>query len=93
MTLDTFFLLLVPTYLVLIAYGQVGARKRRLAPRMRGITAAIRVMLPPVVLIGTLAWEGDTGLLRAWLPVVIGMAVAGAIVAAAVEVVAPRVGA
>lgn len=93
MTLDTFFLLLVPTYLVLIAYGQVGARRRGLAPRTRAVAAAIRVALPVVALIGTLAWESDPGLLRAWLPVVIGMAVAGAIVAAAVEIVAPKVGA
>jgi hypothetical protein len=92
-TLDTFFLLLIPTYLALIAYGQVGARKRRLSPRMRAITAGIRVALPPVVLIGTLLWEGDSALAHAWVPVVIGMAVAGAIAAALVEFVAPKVGA
>lgn len=93
MTLDTFFVLLIPTYLALIAYGQVGSRKRKLPPRMRAITAAIRVILPPVVLVGTLLWDGDAALVRAWVPVVIGMAVAGVIVAALVEFVAPKVGA
>jgi hypothetical protein len=93
MTLDTFFLLLVPTYLVLIAYGQVGARKRGLAPRTRMIAAVLRVLLPPLALSGALLWEGDPVLAHMWLPVVFGMAVAGAVVAALVEYVAPKVGA
>jgi hypothetical protein len=92
-TLDTFFILLIPTYLALVAYGQVGSRKRKLPPRTRAITAAIRVLLPPVVIVGTLLWEGDPALAHAWLPVVIGMAVAGVIAAAMVEFVAPKVGA
>ncbi|WP_293968187.1 hypothetical protein [Sphingomonas sp.] len=93
MTLDTFFLLLVPTYLVLIAYGQVGARKRRLSARARAIAAVLRVALPPVALVAVLLWEGDPALSHAWLPVVAGMAAAGAVVAALVEFVAPKVGA
>jgi hypothetical protein len=93
MTLDMLFLLVVPTYLVLVAYGQVGTRKRKLPVRTRWIAAAVRVALPPVALAGALLWEGDPALARAWLPVVIGMAAAGAIVAALVEIVAPRVGA
>lgn len=93
MTLDIFFLLLVPTYLVLIAYGQVSTRKRGLPARTRTIAAALRVALPPVALGGALLWEGDPALVQAWMPVVIGMAVAGALAAALVEVIAPRLGA
>ena len=93
MTLDIFFLLLVPTYLVLIAYGQVSTRKRRLPARTRTIAAALRVALPPVALGTALMWEGDPALVQAWMPVVIGMAVAGALAAALVEFIAPRLGA
>lgn len=93
MTLDLFFLLLVPVYLVLIAYGQVGTRRRGLAPRTRMIAGGLRVALPPLALAGALLWEQDPALVAAWMPVVIGMAVAGAIVAALVEIVAPKVGA
>ncbi|MDO6413900.1 hypothetical protein Q4F19_05860 [Sphingomonas sp. BIUV-7] len=92
-TLDIFFMLLVPTYLVLVAYGQVGARKRGLAPVTRAIAALFRVMLPPFALVAALLWEGDPALAHVWVPVVIGMAVAGAVVAALVEFVAPKVGA
>lgn len=93
MTIDTLFLLLVPTYLVLIAYGQIGARKRGLSSRARFIAAALRVALPPVAVIGALLWESDPALAHAWVPAVIGMGIAGAIVAAIVEFVAPKVGA
>jgi hypothetical protein len=92
-TLDTLFILLVPTYLVLIAYGQVGTRKRGLPAHTRWIAAAIRVVLPPVAVIGALLWEGDPALAYAWIPVAIGMGVAGAIVAALMEFVAPKFGA
>lgn len=93
MTLDIFFVLLVPTYLVLIAYGQISSRKRKLGPKTRLIAAALRVALPPLALFGALWWEGDPALLHAWIMVVIGMAAAGVVAAALVEFVAPKVGA
>jgi hypothetical protein len=92
-TLDLLFLLVVPTYLVLVAYGQVGARRRKLAPRARLIAAILRVALPPVALLGALWSTGDMVLFATWGAVTAGMAVAGAIVAGLVEIVAPRVGA
>lgn len=93
MTLDMLFLVVVPVYLVLVAYGQVGARRRGLRPRLRMVAGALRVALPPLALAGALLSTGDPYLFRAWIFVVIGMAVAGAIVAALVELVAPKVGA
>ena len=42
MTIETLFLVLVPTYLALVAYGQVGARRRALSGRMRIVTGALR---------------------------------------------------
>jgi hypothetical protein len=92
-TIDTLFLVVVPVYLVLVAYGQVGARRRGLGPRTRTIAAVLRVALPPVALILALVSSGDRVLLASWGLVTAGMAVAGALVAAAVELVAPRVGA
>ena len=93
MTLDTLFLLVVPVYLVLIAYGQVGSRRRRVGGRARLIAGGLRVALPPLALVAALSSIGDTMLLRAWGPVVLAMAIAGAIVALLVERVAPRLGA
>lgn len=93
MTIDTLFLVLIPTYLVLIAYGQIGARKRGLTPKMRVVTGALRVMLPPVAVILALLSTGDRFFILSWGVVTLGMAVVGAVVAGLVEIIAPRVGA
>lgn len=93
MTIETLFFIVVPLYLVLIAYGQVGARRRGLGPRTRAIAAALRIALPPAALIAALVSTGDPVLLARWGMVVAGMAVAGVLVAIAVEWLAPRVGA
>ena len=93
MTLETLFLIVVPAYLAIVAYGQVGARWRGLAPKMRGVTGALRVIVPPVAMFVALLSTGDALLIAGWGVVTLGMSVAGAIVAGLVEVVAPRVGA
>lgn len=87
------FLIVVPAYLVLIAYGQLGSRRRKLGPRTRLVAGALRVALPPLALAGALASAGDPMLLRVWGLVVIAMAVIGAITALLVEAIAPKVGA
>lgn len=92
-TIDTLFLLVVPTYLVLVAYGQVGARRRGLPVRARWIAAALRVALPPAALFGALLSTENARLIEGWGLVTIGMGAAGLIVAALVELIAPRVGA
>ncbi|WP_174273091.1 hypothetical protein [Sphingomonas bacterium] len=93
MKIETLFAVIVPLYLVLVAYGQVGARRRGLGMRMRAVTGALRVLLPPVALFLALLSTGDAVLIAGWGMVTLGMAVAGAVVAGLVEVVAPRVGA
>lgn len=93
MTLETLFLIVVPLYLALVAYGQVGARKRELGGRTRAVAGGLRVALVPLALLLALWSTGDAVLLARWGAVTLGMLVAGAIVAALVEVVAPRVGA
>ncbi|NIJ09597.1 hypothetical protein FHS31_003234 [Sphingomonas vulcanisoli] len=93
MTLETLFLIVIPAYLAIVAYGQVGARRRGLAPKMRAMTGALRVLLPPVAIFVALLSTGDALLIMGWGMVTLGMAVAGAIVAGLVEVVAPKVGA
>lgn len=93
MTIQTLFLLVVPLYLVLVAYGQFGARRRGLSGRTRAIAGALRVIIPPAALLGALASTGDRLLIEGWGIVTLGMLVAGAIVAGVVEAVAPRVGA
>jgi len=92
MTLDSLFLLLVTTYLVLIAYGVVGARAR-LAGRARGVAAGLAVVLPPV-LIALLLWAmGEGALVVRWGRLFVAMGLAGAVVAAVADRVARRVGA
>ena len=93
MTLETLFLVLVPTYLVLIAYGQIGSRRRGLGPKPRFVAAAVRVTLPPLALFGALLATRDSYLIASWGGVTLAMLVAGAIVAGLVEVIAPRIGA
>jgi hypothetical protein len=92
-TLETLFLVVVPVYLVLIAYGQVGSRKRKVPLRTRWTIAAIRILLVPAALYGALWSTGDPYYATHWWPVLLAMAAAGAIAAALVELVAPRVGA
>lgn len=93
MTLETLFLLLVPTYLVLVAYGQVGSRRRGLGAGARLLAAALRVALPPLALTGALLATGDALLLARWGGVTLAMLLAGALVAGLAELIAPRVGA
>ena len=93
MTLATLFLVLVPTYLVLIAYGQVGSRRRGLARWPRFVAAALRVALPPLALFGALLATRDAYLIASWGGVTLAMLIAGAIAAGLVELIAPRVGA
>lgn len=93
MTIATLFLVLVPTYLVLIAYGQIGSRWRGLAFKSRLIAATVRVIVPPLAVFGALLATRDAYLISGWGGVTLAMLVAGAIVAGLVEWIAPKVGA
>ena len=65
MTLGTLLLLIVSVYLVLIAYGVVGAR-RKLSGRALAVTLALLVLLVPVAIAGALAASGEGSLVREW---------------------------
>ena len=90
MTLGTLLLMLVTIYLVLIAYGVVGAR-RRLAGRARLTAEALMVVLPPLLIAGALVAADEAGLVASWWRLFALMIVAGTVVAATAEQVARRV--
>lgn len=89
MTLDTLLLMVVTIYLVLVAYGVVGARAR-LAGRGRRLAEALLVLLPPAILAGALVAAGEGAVVASWWRLFAGMPVAGALVAIAAEQVARR---
>ena len=92
MTIETLFVVLVPTWLALIAYGQIGSRRRGVGRRGRFVAAAFRVCVPPLAIFGALLATRDAFMIASWGGVTLAMLVAGAIVAGLVELIAPRVG-
>jgi hypothetical protein len=90
MTLDTLFLVLIPTYLVLVAYGIVGGRRRKLPGRTRLISAILTVLIPPAAIIGALFATGDAFLIAGWGLVTIAMFAVGILVAFLTEFIARR---
>ena len=90
MTLETVFLTLVTAYLVLVAYGVVGARRRHVG-RAKLIAEALLVILPPALIAGALAAAGEGALVTQWWRLFALMLVAGAVVAIVAEQVARRV--
>ena len=92
MTLDTLFLMVVLVYLVLIAYGIIGMRKRRMVGRPKLVTEILIVLVPPALIAALLAFSGEGGLVIQWGGFLIAMTVAGAIAAALTEQIARRVG-
>jgi len=91
MNLTTLFLLIGSLYLVIIAYGVVRTRKRGLPPRLRVISAAIQVILPPLVVFGLLLAKGDAFMIGGWGSLLAMLAVAGALLALCTDIVARRV--
>ena len=90
MTLGPLFLTIVTVYLVLIAYGVVGARRR-----LRGgsliVTQLLLVLLPVVLLVGALIAAGEGALVAQWARLLLAMPIAGGIVAVAAERIARRI--
>jgi len=91
MSLTTLFLLFGSLYLVIIAYGVVRTRKRGLPPRLRVISAAIQVIVPPLVVFGLLLSTGDAFMIGGWGSLLAMLAVAGALLALCTDIVARRV--
>ena len=81
MTLGTLMLLILTVYLVLIAYGVVGAERKKLAPAALRLTRALLVLLVPLLLVGALVASGEGDLVRQWWRLFVLMPVLGIIVA------------
>jgi hypothetical protein len=92
MTLETLFLVLIPLYLVVIAYGIVGARRRGTPGRLRAVTAALMVLIPPVAILYALCSTGDAFLISGWSAVTLAMLASGIATAIFTEFVARRIG-
>jgi len=93
MTLETLFLLLVPTYLVLIAYGVVGSRRRRLSPRARLVAVALMLLIPLAAILAALYATGDAFVIAGWGFVTLVMFVFGIVTAFLADYIARRTGA
>lgn len=91
MTLDTLFLMIVLIYLVLIAYGIIGMRRRKMVGRPKRVTEILIVLVPPAMIAGLLVVSGEGGLVLQWGLFLGAMPVAGAIVAVLTEQIARRV--
>jgi hypothetical protein len=76
---------------VLIAYGIVGMRRRKMVGRPKFVTEVLIVLVPPAMIAGLLAFSGELGLVIKWGPFLAAMAVAGAIVAMLTEQIARRI--
>ena len=92
MTLETAFLMLILIYLVMIAYGVVGARRRGTPGRIRLVAAALMVTIPPLAAFYALQSTGDSALVAVWGRVLVAMLVSGIATGFFTEYVARRVG-
>lgn len=91
MTLETLFLVLIPTYLVLIAYGVVRGQRRRLPSRVRLGSAILMILIPPVAILLALYATEDAALIAGWSVVTLGMFAAGIATALLTEFTARRI--
>jgi hypothetical protein len=90
MNAATLFLLIGSVYLVIIAYGVVRTRKQGLPPRLRLVSAAIQVVLPPAILLGALLLSRDAVMIGGWGVLLVMLLVAGALLAICTDIVARR---
>ncbi len=87
MTLGTLMLLVLVLYLVLIAYGVIGAQRKLTGGPLR-VTRALLVLLVPLALAGGLAASGEGELVRQWWRLFVLMPILGV----AVALLASRIG-
>ena len=80
MTLGTLMLLILIVYLVLVAYGVVGAERKKFGPAALRITRALLVLLVPVLLVGALLISGEDNLVRDWWLLFVAMPFLGMVV-------------
>lgn len=86
----TAYLLIGSLYLVIIAYGVVRTRKRRLPVQLRIVSAALQVAVPPAAIAALLAYGADARTFSTWLPLLGLMALAGFFLALCTDIVARR---
>jgi hypothetical protein len=79
-TLGTLLLLILIIYLVLIAYGVVGAQRKFSGGSLR-IARALLVLLVPAGLAAALAASGDGDLVREWWRFFVAMPILGIVTA------------
>lgn len=91
MTLGTLLLVILITYLVLIAYGVVGAQ-RKLSGRALRITLVLLVLLVPAALAGMLVASGEGDLVRQWWRFFVLMPLLGIVVAFLTSRIGRRIG-
>jgi hypothetical protein len=85
------FLVVGSLYLVVVAYGVVGTRRRGLPVPIRITSAAVQVVLPPVILLGVMSLEPKLFPVASWGPVLAMLMLAGALLAICTDIVARRV--
>ncbi|HWI85929.1 MAG TPA: hypothetical protein VNT42_06350 [Sphingomonas sp.] len=90
MTIETLFLVLIPTYLVVIAYGVVGTRRGGMAPGARLVSAALMVSIPPLAILAALYATGDAFLIAGWGIVTLAMLASGILTVAVTDYIARR---
>jgi len=91
MTLENLFVLLVPTYLVLIAYGVVRSRRRALPNRARLLSAILMVLIPPAGILLALYATADAALIARWTSVALVIFLVGAAAAFITDFTARRI--
>jgi hypothetical protein len=91
MNLATLFLMIVLIYLVLIAYGIVGMRRRKMVGGPKRMTGILIVLVPPAMIAGLLTVSGEGGLVIKWGLFLGAMPIVGAITAVLTEQIARRV--
>jgi Mn2+/Fe2+ NRAMP family transporter len=90
MTLGTFLLMILTLYLVLIAYGVVGAR-RKFSGRPLLLVQGLLVLVLPVALVLAMLFYDERDILIQWLRLFIAMPILGVIVAILADRIARKV--
>lgn len=85
------FLTIGTAYLVLVAYGVVRTRTRKLPAQVRVAGAATQVVMPPLVMFAALLLTKDSGLIEGWGVMLLMLMVAGALLAICTDMIARRV--
>jgi len=85
------FLVIGSLYLIVVAYGVVGTRRRGLPLGLRLMAAALQIVLPPIILLAIMRLEPDIFPMGAWAPVLGMLMIAGALLALCTDIVARRI--